>query len=177
MNEDTGAQQETSDLVEEESKVLQLEEIAQEESQKRARQQASSLAAADDEEYQRQIDLLNRTIQGATKYREAMKDHWAGDEVPDVREFLKGFQGSLREYQVEGGQFLVNKFFYGESCILADDMGLGKTIQVIAFCCWLREFEVTELPEEFRPILIVVPLSTAYNWIKEFERYVGDSMA
>eukprot|EP01138_Halocafeteria_seosinensis_P012863 gb/GECG01013140.1/.p1 GENE.gb/GECG01013140.1/~~gb/GECG01013140.1/.p1 ORF type:complete len:777 (+),score=121.34 gb/GECG01013140.1/:1-2331(+) len=159
-----------TELVDEEHQVFQMEEQNREKNLNRAHEQAKKLID-NDEEYQRQIDLLNRTIEGATKYREAMSKHWEGESVPNVKEMLQGFQGSLRDYQVEGSQFLVNKFFFGESCILADDMGLGKTIQVIAFCCWLREFEITELPEEFRPILIAVPLSTAYNWVKEFERF------
>ena len=39
----------------------------------------------------------------------------------------------LRDYQVQGAQFLHECFVYQKGGILGDDMGLGKTIQVIAF--------------------------------------------
>ncbi|MCF3243882.1 SNF2-related protein, partial [Escherichia coli] len=39
----------------------------------------------------------------------------------------------LRDYQVEGVQFLHERFVKQTGAILGDDMGLGKTIQVIAF--------------------------------------------
>ena len=39
----------------------------------------------------------------------------------------------LREYQVDGYQWLRLMEHYGFGGILADDMGLGKTLQVIAY--------------------------------------------
>lgn len=42
----------------------------------------------------------------------------------------------LREYQLEGLNFLLNAWTSGNSVILADEMGLGKTIQTI---CFLKE--------------------------------------
>ena len=49
----------------------------------------------------------------------------------------------------------------------ADEMGLGKTIQVIALVAHLREMKVDG------PVIVVAPLSTVPNWIKEFNRYGG----
>jgi len=49
--------------------------------------------------------------------------------------------------------------------ILADEMGLGKTIQVIGFLTHLR------LQNVFGPYLIVAPLSTLPNWIKEVNKW------
>lgn len=43
-------------------------------------------------------------------------------------------------------------------------MGLGKTIQVIALVAHLREMRVDG------PVIVVAPLSTVPNWIKEFTR-------
>ena len=39
----------------------------------------------------------------------------------------------LRDYQVSGLNWLIQKFFEKKNCILADEMGLGKTIQSVAF--------------------------------------------
>ena len=39
----------------------------------------------------------------------------------------------LRDYQVQGAEFLHELFVYQKGGILGDDMGLGKTVQVIAF--------------------------------------------
>ena len=36
----------------------------------------------------------------------------------------------LKDYQLEGGRWLVSLYENGVSGILADEMGLGKTIQV-----------------------------------------------
>lgn len=50
-------------------------------------------------------------------------------------------------------------------CILADDMGLGKTLQIISFLNYLlTTFGIY-------PFLIVVPKSTATNWIREFSKW------
>lgn len=37
---------------------------------------------------------------------------------------------TLREYQVEGVNWLIFSWYMGRNCILADEMGLGKTLQV-----------------------------------------------
>ena len=45
-------------------------------------------------------------------------------------EILTG--GKLRDYQLEGTQWLIRLYENGLHGILADEMGLGKTIQVVA---------------------------------------------
>ncbi|KAG5861955.1 hypothetical protein JTB14_015229 [Gonioctena quinquepunctata] len=84
----------------------------------------------------------------------------------DIRKKMKLFEGgSLREYQIEGVQWMVGLFDNGINGILADEMGLGKTIQVIALICHLLEKNIPG------PFLIVVPLSTLPNWESEFARF------
>lgn len=56
----------------------------------------------------------------------------------------------------------------GINGILADEMGLGKTIQTIALIAHLIEFDVPG------PFLVVAPLSTVPNWVKEFNRFAPD---
>jgi chromodomain-helicase-DNA-binding protein 1 len=69
----------------------------------------------------------------------------------------------LRDYQLDGLNWLVNSWCKGNSTILADEMGLGKTIQVISFLSYL--FHAHTL---YGPFLIVVPLSTMAAWQREF---------
>ncbi|KAF9222210.1 hypothetical protein BS17DRAFT_784014 [Gyrodon lividus] len=71
----------------------------------------------------------------------------------------------LKDYQLEGVEWMVSLDKNGVSGILADEMGLGKTIQTIAFNAHLRELG------HFRPFLVVCPLSVIHNWIDEFHRF------
>ncbi|RDB21790.1 putative ATP-dependent helicase IRC5 [Hypsizygus marmoreus] len=73
--------------------------------------------------------------------------------------------GKLKDYQLEGLQWLVSLDQNGISGILADEMGLGKTLQIIAFCAYLREHMNTT------PFLVVCPLSVLHNWIDEFHKF------
>ncbi|KAK3908753.1 Lymphoid-specific helicase, partial [Frankliniella fusca] len=71
----------------------------------------------------------------------------------------------LRDYQLEGLNWLKLLFENGVNGILADEMGLGKTIQVIALISFLIEKNVRG------PFLIIGPLSTLPNWTLEFDRF------
>ena len=46
-------------------------------------------------------------------------------------EFLRA--GVLRDYQLEGLNWLIYSWLQNHNCILADEMGLGKTIQCVSF--------------------------------------------
>jgi len=50
--------------------------------------------------------------------------------------WLKG--GKLRDYQLEGLNFLVNSWRNDTNVILADEMGLGKTIQSVSMVGFLQ---------------------------------------
>ncbi|KAJ2855519.1 putative ATPase [Coemansia erecta] len=73
--------------------------------------------------------------------------------------------GVMREYQLEGMEWLASLYENGLNGILADEMGLGKTLQTIAFLSFLRERRV------WGPFLILCPLSTLSNWVSEFYRF------
>jgi len=73
--------------------------------------------------------------------------------------------GEMRPYQLAGLEWLVSLYENGLNGILADEMGLGKTIQCIAFFAYLFEKKV------FGPFLVVVPVSTLPNWIREFKMW------
>ncbi|TGZ66478.1 hypothetical protein CRM22_005288 [Opisthorchis felineus] len=70
----------------------------------------------------------------------------------------------LRDYQLEGINWMLRAWCRNNSVILADEMGLGKTIQTIGFlCCLFHEYKL------YGPFLIVVPLSTVSSWQKELQ--------
>jgi len=74
--------------------------------------------------------------------------------------------GELREYQLEGLNWLVHCWFKRQGSILADEMGLGKTIQAVSFLDYLyREQHLRG------PFLVVAPLSTLGHWKREFETW------
>ncbi|KAI4468181.1 lymphoid-specific helicase [Holotrichia oblita] len=75
--------------------------------------------------------------------------------------------GILRKHKLKPYVARKRLFEHGVNGILADEMGLGKTVQVIALIC--------NLIREIRgPFLIVVPLSTLPNWMREFERFAPE---
>ncbi|KAJ8608173.1 hypothetical protein MRB53_039771 [Persea americana] len=47
-------------------------------------------------------------------------------------------QGTMRDYQIQGLNWLVSLYENGINGILADEMGLGKTLQTISFLGYLR---------------------------------------
>jgi len=75
----------------------------------------------------------------------------------------------LRDYQLDGLNWLAHSYSKGNSVLLADEMGLGKTIQTICFFNYLSEAHGI-----YGPFLMVVPLSTMAAWQKEFEQWAPE---
>jgi superfamily II DNA or RNA helicase len=90
------------------------------------------------------------------------------DEVQDFKIDYTGFSGELREYQKKGILWMNKLNTIGISGCLADDMGLGKTVQTLVFLLQIKK------QRENRPILIVMPKSLIFNWIKEIEKFTPD---
>eukprot|EP01134_Creolimax_fragrantissima_P008587 CFRG8587T1 len=82
------------------------------------------------------------------------------DEVKELR---------MRDYQLEGLNWICHSWCAGNSAILADEMGLGKTIQSVAFLAYL--FHTHKV---YGPFLVVVPLSTLPAWQRAFEEWTPD---
>lgn len=74
--------------------------------------------------------------------------------------------GTMRDYQLEGLNWMIKLHDNGINGILADEMGLGKTLQCISLLAYLKEARNINGPH-----LIIVPKSTVGNWMKEFERW------
>ena len=74
--------------------------------------------------------------------------------------------GKLKDYQLEGLNWMIHLRSKGLNGILADEMGLGKTLQSISVLAY--SYEVLNING---PHLVVVPKSTLSNWMNEFARW------
>jgi len=74
--------------------------------------------------------------------------------------------GEMRNYQLEGLNWLISLFDRNINGILADEMGLGKTLQTISLLGYLRFNR-----HDPGPFIVVCPKSTITNWSREFSRW------
>lgn len=74
--------------------------------------------------------------------------------------------GQLRDYQIEGLNWLLKMNACNINGILADEMGLGKTVQTISLIAQLKLQE-----QEAPPSIVIVPKNTLSNWLKEFAKW------
>ncbi|MCK4494306.1 MAG: DEAD/DEAH box helicase, partial [Methylococcales bacterium] len=79
-----------------------------------------------------------------------------------VTDIPSTLQGTLRDYQLEGYQWMCRLAHWGAGACLADDMGLGKTIQALALILARAQDGAT---------LILAPTSVCINWLEEAERF------
>lgn len=129
------------------------------------------------------VDFIDREIKGTAPQRVGNlcpPDDW--DKVKPLKKpqkfkllegdtfwALKG--GTLHPYQMEGVNWLRERWWTGANVILADEMGLGKTVQTIGF---LRAAFIERSEKDLRPHLVVVPLSVVPNWEREFAVWAPD---
>lgn len=90
-------------------------------------------------------------------------------EQPDYTYMGEDRGLTLRDYQMDGLNWLILTWCKENSVILADEMGLGKTIQTICFLNYL--FQSQSL---YGPFLCVVPLSTMTAWQREFSMWAPE---
>lgn len=74
--------------------------------------------------------------------------------------------GTLKEYQIEGIEWMLSLYNNHLNGILADEMGLGKTVQTIGLLSFIYEFKHNKGKN-----IIIVPLSTISNWLNEFHKW------
>lgn len=111
------------------------------------------------------VSMLSTDISESTKStRDAIeKSQSSTNHTIQQPKLLSG--ATLKDYQLDGLEWLVTLYQNGLNGILADEMGLGKTIQCIAFLSFLVEKGIRG------PFLVVVPLSTLANWENEIKRF------
>jgi len=94
--------------------------------------------------------------------------HWKAHvkKIKEMRNFKpqlpSTLQAELRDYQLEGFEWLSRLAHWGVGACLADDMGLGKTLQSLALM-------LTRAPHG--PTMIVAPTSVCMNWIGETAKF------
>ena len=88
------------------------------------------------------------------------------DRSDELVEAPAALQGTLRDYQLRGLQWLVRMTSLGLGGCLADDMGLGKTITFISLHLHRQQSAQTS-----GPTLVVCPASLLGNWEREVQRF------
>jgi superfamily II DNA or RNA helicase len=94
--------------------------------------------------------------------------HWQAQiqklrELPDFNPQIPvTLQAELRDYQMDGFQWLSRLAHWGVGACLADDMGLGKTVQTLGVM-------LQRAPDG--PTLILAPTSVCTNWLGEAEKF------
>ncbi|KAM7277686.1 hypothetical protein ACFE04_004820 [Oxalis oulophora] len=107
-------------------------------------------------------------LQGQREYNLAI--HSIQEKVTEQPSMLQG--GELRQYQIEGLQWMLSLYNNNLNGILADEMGLGKTIQTISLLAYLiQNKDVTG------PYLIIAPKAVLPNWISEFSTWAPGIVA
>ena len=80
--------------------------------------------------------------------------------------------GDLRDYQLEGLNWLFKLFQANLNGILADEMGLGKTIQSISIIALIESLK-TQQEKENRTThhIVIVPKVTLGKWNREIKQW------
>jgi SNF2 family DNA or RNA helicase len=101
---------------------------------------------------------------GGLKSDKLWKEHLARMQEQTVFEpqLPSTLQAELRDYQVEGYNWLSRLAHWGVGACLADDMGLGKTLQALALM-------LSRAPQG--PTLVIAPTSVCMNWMSEAARF------
>ncbi|XP_055613161.1 chromodomain-helicase-DNA-binding protein 1-like [Uranotaenia lowii] len=105
-----------------------------------------------------------------SKHCKALRNRPKFHHLKSQPEYLGEERGlKLRDYQMDGLNWLILTWCKENSVILADEMGLGKTIQTICFLYYLYKAQ-----QLYGPFLCVVPLSTMTAWQREFAIWAPD---
>ncbi|MDB5950275.1 MAG: helicase, partial [Massilia sp.] len=101
---------------------------------------------------------------GGVKADKLWKDHLKrlAESTSFTPKLPSTLQAELRDYQLEGYEWLARLAHWGVGACLADDMGLGKTVQALALM-------LARAPQG--PTLVIAPTSVCMNWIAEAEKF------
>ena len=104
--------------------------------------------------------ITGMVVTGDTRWRDRLQRLSEAESLEPLPP--ENLTAVLRDYQLEGFQWMIRLAHWGAGACLADDMGLGKTFQAIAVVLY-RAGE--------GPTLIAAPTSVCANWISEFQRF------
>lgn len=155
-----------SDDDENSSDVSDDDEVDEEERAKFGADFFARVAARDPEATEQQHQSDKERLQAAADEAQTIQPTGftlATSSVKTAVPFL--LQGTLREYQHIGLDWMVTMYEKRLNGILADEMGLGKTIMTISLLAHLA------CTGHWGPHLIVVPTSVLLNWEMELKRW------
>merc|ERR1719477_336859 len=139
----------------------QDEEVTQKQPAKRGRK---SKADEEPPSKKKKAEEVVEDQEEVLKSRNDSDRQFEGKDIPNNQPLLLT-GGIMRDYQLEGYEWMSTLWENGINGILADEMGLGKTIQTVALFCHMYEMGVPG------PFMVVAPLSTVPNWVNEFKRF------
>jgi len=93
-----------------------------------------------------------------------LADPGGRDQAPDVVPSQAG-AATLRDYQRDGANWILDRWSRFGGALLADEMGLGKTLQTISAIAKLKR------DGELGRTLVLVPTSLLSNWEGELARF------
>lgn len=107
-------------------------------------------------------DVINGIpkVKANKSWKDQAKKH--EDLVKYDPQIPKTLDAKLRDYQIEGVEWLLRLKKLGLGACLADDMGLGKTLQIITV--------MLESSHE-GPSLVIAPTSVERNWFNEIKNF------
>ena len=178
-DKETSAQDsKNSEKPEEEEASKEVEEIPKEEKKPKTRTVRHYLVkwqglSYEESTWELEDDLDPEKVKHFWRFRELpSKEKMRNKKKPKPQDWKKLDESpiykngnTLREYQLEGLNWLTFCWYNGRNCILADEMGLGKTIQSLTFINEMVKYGIHS------PFLIIAPLSTIGNWQREFETW------
>lgn len=141
-----------------------MDEVASGNGQKGGKKKAAKRSKKGSAEDKAELDA--KSAKAMAEASAAMQEARASTSGDVIAQPVNLVGGTLKPYQCEGLQWMMNLFYQGLNGILADEMGLGKTIQAISLIAALRLKEVNG------PFIIIAPLATLPNWILEFGKWL-----
>ena len=109
----------------------------------------------------------NTSIRTHSNFEENNSDDETDDDfIKQEKQPSNLENGELKDYQLEGLNWLLKLYSMNINGILADEMGLGKTIQTIALLGYLN------LKNDKITHLIIVPKVTIKNWEREIHKWL-----
>ncbi|KAI7863815.1 SNF2 family N-terminal domain-containing protein [Spinellus fusiger] len=129
------------------------------------------------EQTQKQTEEGSKSKRRRRKTEKEEDEEILKDESGEIEEQMTVFTespayvtgGTLRDYQIQGLNWMIQLYENNINGILADEMGLGKTLQTISFLGFLKHVRGINGPH-----LVVVPKSTLHNWHSEFSQWIPD---